>query len=208
MRRAAAVLTALLVTACQPAGAPAPGPTTLASEAGLGAPPAGMPQSLDALLERTEPAALEWQDDPRLAELTVDVAEDGRWIAARALYLAADADRSLSLRLSAGGLAQQRPTLATLGLEPVSGEGLEAVPPLPDDAAEPTALLAAAQPLMGDCGATPPATQVLYATGAPVSWDGTAWSVPPEWTATVLDGEASGVVLDPTGAPAAQPCLG
>ncbi len=205
-------LLALAVAACQPFGGPPdeaadPTPTVVASPR-RGAPVAGMPQALAALLDRTDAAAIEWQDEPRLAEVAVKLGADGRWREARALYVAADADRFLSLRASGDGVAQQRPTLATLGLRPVTEAGVASLPRLPGRVRNPGALASAAGEALAECGVTAPVRDVLYATGAPVTWDGSAWTMPPTWKATLRDQRGAGATVDPvTGAPVANGCL-
>jgi len=201
MRVALLLLVAVVaLTACQPFGGPeAIGPTAPAPDAGgppVGAPARGLPASLEELRERGAGVAREWQDEPVLAEVEIDLDAEGAWNAARLTYLAADADRFLSLVTSGSGFSQQRPSLATFDLQPVTGEGLDQLPPFPDDAAEPAALAeaAAAACEVGD------APTVLYVTGAPVAWDGTAWSEPPVWRATVTGAEAAGAALAVTGA--------
>ena len=193
--RAGAVLCGgLLLAACQPFGGPGatPTPTTRAGvEPALGAPVAGLPATLPELIERADLVAEEWQDEPVLSEVEVEVDEQGRWTAARVVYLAPDADRFLALESVGEGFSQQRPTLSTLQLQPVTTEGLAAVPDFPADAAEPAAL--ADSEAAQECGVGAPAT-VLYATGAPVAWDGTTWTAPPDWRATITDGEAAAAV--------------
>lgn len=193
-RAGAALCGAVLLLACQPAGGPGAGPTPAASgglEPALGAPVSGLPRTLGQLVPRAGLLAEEWQDDPVLAEVEVELDAQGRWSAARVTYLAPEADRFLLLETSGGSFSQQRPTLATLQLQPVSADGLAAVPEFPDDAAEPADLAqsAAAQ----DCGVGMPMT-VLYVTGAPVAWDGTSWTRPPDWRATITDGDTAAAV--------------
>jgi hypothetical protein len=189
----AVVVTA--VTACQPAGGPPGGALTPAADGdrgpALGAPAAGMPTTLDDLVARAELIAAEWQDETILAEIEVDLDERGAWQSARTMFLAADADRFLALVTAGGGFNQQRPTLSTLQVQPVTAEGITAIPELPPDAAEPQEL--ADGPAAEECGIGVPRT-VLYVTGAPVAWDGSAWSRPPEWTATVTSGDAAAAV--------------
>jgi hypothetical protein len=195
--RAVVVCGAVALLACQPAGGPNAVATADAGAGGrepaLGAPVSGLPRTLAELVSRTHLIAEEWQDEPVLVEVEVDVDADadGRWSAARVTYLAPDADRFLSLETSGGGFSQQRPTLATLQLQPVSADGLATIAPLPGDAAEPHDL--AQSDAAAECGVGAP-TSVLYATGAPVAWDGTTWTRDPEWRATVSDGEAAAAV--------------
>lgn len=192
--RAGVLLCAGLLVACQPAGGPGALPTTEPGggvEPALGAPVSGFPQSLAQLTRRADLVAEEWQDEPVLAEVEVEVDEQGRWSAARAVYLAPDADRFLALEATGGGFSQQRPTLSTLQLQPVTADGLADLPPLPDDAVEPVDL--AQSDAAQECGIASPTT-VLYATGAPVAWDGVTWTSPPQWRATISDGEAAAAV--------------
>ncbi len=208
MRRVAAALIMLLVAACQPAGAPSAAPSQGSpARDGRRAPERGVPQTLDELVARVEPAALEWQDEPHLAEVSVALGADGSWTQARAVSLAAGADRLLTGGVTPDGLFQQRTTRSTLGLQPVSGDGRVELPARPDDVAEPRHLVAAAEAPVAACDAGP-VVQVLYATGAPVSWDGQAWSVAPEWTATLTDAQGAGATVDPAGdGPVADPCI-
>jgi hypothetical protein len=190
VRVAVALCAVVVLPACQPAGGPGAQSTPEQGSAGepaIGAPQAGPPGSLSDLVTRADLVAEEWQDEPVLVEVEVSVDADGRWTSARAVYLAADADRFLALDSSGDGFSQQRPTLETLQLQPVSSDGLAAVPPFPADAAEPTDL--AQSGAAGECGVGPPAT-VLYATGAPVAWDGAVWTSPPDWRATVSSDDA------------------
>jgi hypothetical protein len=195
------LLLALLV-ACQPFGGPpavtpSAGPRDGASDA-IGAPQASLPSDLPALLTRGQRTAEEWQEAPVLSELQVDVDEAGAWSGVRLVYLAADADRFLQLTEQGGHFSEERPSLATLQLPSMPVEALEQVPAFPDDALPPEELAAAEG--AGQCGVEGGAT-VLYATGAPVAWDGTTWTEPPEWRALVTGadgtaGEDRGATLD------------
>lgn len=189
-------LVAVLALACQPAGGPAVGPTALPRDDGeaapLGAPSAGLPSTLQELVTTGHRIAEEWQEDPVLAEVEVDVDDQSRWTAARLIFLAADADRFLALVSSGSGFSQQRTTLSTLQAQPVTAEGLAQLPEFPGDALEPRDLLDADDAQACDVAA--PAT-VLYVTGAPVAWDGTQWTAPPQWRATVTS-DTAGAVLD------------
>lgn len=187
-----------LLAGCQLAGGPGDAvtePPTDAAGRPIGAPPVGMPQTLAELLERGQLLAEEWQDEPVVVEVEVDIDDGGSWSGARLTYLAADADRFLSLVTSGSGFSQQRPSLATFQLQPVTPDGVEQIPQLPEDAAEP-AELAASEAAAG-CGVEGAAT-VLYVTGAPVAWDGTSWSAEPSWRANVTDEDAPGAALDVT----------
>lgn len=207
--RAVVVLCAVLVLAvgCQPAGGPGAGPSDVPSDGRtdrpLGAPAAGLPTTLDELLTRGRNRALEWQEEPVLAEVEVDVGEDGAWTAARLTYLAADADRMLQLVAGGGGFTEELPSLASLQIQPVPAEGLADLPDFPEDATAPEDLASAEA--AGACGVAGDTT-VLYVTGAPVAWDGTAWSAPPEWTVIVTAADGAGARLDLSGA-AAGDCL-
>lgn len=200
MRVVAALWIALaFAVACQPSGGPGAGGAALPSDRAtgrpLGAPVAGRPSTLEELLTRGHQIAEEWQEEPVLVEVEVDVAA-GRWSDARLVYLAADADRFLQLVAAEGGFSQERITLSTLQVEPVPAEGVEQIPPFPDDALEPADLAAAEA--VAACGVGEEAS-VFYVTGAPVAWDGTEWSRPPEWRATVTAPEGSGATVDVAG---------
>ncbi|CAN5480092.1 hypothetical protein BH23ACT7_BH23ACT7_18720 [soil metagenome] len=209
---AGAAVAALLAGGCQPAGDASPaGSETVPAAAPddpRGRPRTDFPATLAELSRLGGMTAAEWQEDPRLADAAVELAPDGAWASARLTYLAADADRFLTLRMEPGSTSQQRPTLGGLGLTAVGGEALEAVPPLPDDTLEPADLAAAAAPVLERCGASGAVTTVLYATGAPAIWDGQSWTVDPQWRATVATG-SGGAAVDPrTGAAVLDdPCL-
>jgi hypothetical protein len=162
--------------------------------------------TLPELLAHSDQLAGEWQPAPVLAEILVRLA-DREWAGAHLLYLAAEADRFLAVRLTADGVAQERPTLATLGLEAIGEEGIAAIPPFPGDVIEPRDLADAAEDALRGCGFGW-AEAVLYATGAPAAWDGQAWAEPPGWTATVLAVDGA-VTVDPrTGdADPQRPCV-
>lgn len=199
--RAMRVLVAFLVllaAACQPIGgpsvtAPTPGDDG-ATGRPLGAPDAGVASTLDDLVTRGHAIAEEWQADPVLSEVQVDLDAAGGWSQARLVYVAGDADRMLQLETAGAGFTQQRPSLGTLNIQPVPGEALTEVPAFPDDAMAPQKLATA--PAAGECGISGQAT-VLYTSGAPYAWDGTTWTDPPAWTATVTAAGGSAVRLDP-----------
>lgn len=199
-RAATVVCAAAVMAACQPAGGPAGGPPTAVpgapDEPVLGAPVAGMPATVGELVRRARLVAEEWQDEPVLAEIEVELDAEQRWSAARVMYLAGEADRFLALETAGSGFSQQRPTLATLQSQPVTSEGLAEIPPLPDDVVEPDQL--AQSDAAEECGVTVPAS-VLYVTGAPVAWDGTTWTRPPDWRASVTSDAATAVVDPRTG---------
>lgn len=208
MRVAVALCLSLtLLVSCQPAGGPSGGATQQPSAGptgrALGAPAAGMPASLSELLDRGHRIAEEWQDEPVLAEVEVQLDDQGRWTSARLQYLAAEADRFLALTTAGSGFSQELPSLGGLQLQPVPGAALDELPPFPDDAVAPDA--AAEGEAAGECGAQGAVT-VLYTTGAPYAWDGTAWSEAPQWRATVAAADGTGARLDiRSGAP--QGCL-
>jgi hypothetical protein len=189
----------LALAACQPvddygvANRETP-PSAAASP--LGAPVQGMPADLGELLERATAVAREWQDEPRVAEIRVVLSGRGRWASAEVTYLAPSADRILTVTVSGDGAARELSTLATLNLRPVSARGLALLPELPPEVQEPSALARGARAALRRCGIGAGAEAVLYATGAPVSWNGRRWTAPPAWTATVMT-ERGGVQVDP-----------
>lgn len=213
---AAAVLLCLLaaLAGCQPVdeldeqvGGPVPAETDGAEEP-LGSPVEPMPASLDELLAETGEEARRWQPGARPAEITVELDQSGAWQRASVTFIAAGAEQLLTLTVDAEGLSSERVSLAGLELSPVSAAGLEALPPLPAEAQAPDALAEAAAPILEDCGLRAgPARAVLYTTGAPVAWDGEAWTAPPQWRATVRVDDG-GAVLDPATAEPTEPrCL-
>lgn len=217
MRAAAVAMATVAVTAlaaCQPVevGGAATATTTTApvtgSSPGRGAPDRQTPTTFAGILDRALQTALTWQDAPQPAEIIVELGPD-RPSAADVTYLAADADRLLTVRITDDGIVERRPTLGALDLLPISTPGMEELPPPPEGVLDPLALAAAAGQPLSDCGVDPGAgtVEVGYATGAPYAWDGSRWADPPAWTATVTivssDGARSGVPTDPvTGLPA------
>ena len=196
-----------LAVACQPFGGPGTGgsevPSGVRTDRPLGAPGAGVPSTLGGLIELGNQRAVEWQEEPVLSEVEVDIDETGAWSAARLTYLAADADRMLQLVAAGGGFTEQRPSLASLQLQPVPQEGLDELPEFPTDAAPPEEL--ATSEAAQDCGLSGALT-VLYVTGAPIAWDGTQWSTPPQWRVTVAAADGAGAQLTTSGEPAGD-CL-
>ena len=196
-----------LVVGCQPAGGPGAGGSEVPSggrtDRPLGAPGAGLPSTLDGLLELGRQRALEWQEEPVLAEVEVDVTETGTWADARLTYLAPDADRMLQLVASGGGFTEELPSLASLQIQPVPQVGLDELPEFPEDAAAPEEL-ATSEAAQG-CGLAGDVT-VLYVTGAPIAWDGSQWSSSPEWRVTVAAADGTAAQLTPTGESAGD-CL-
>ena len=196
---AAAVLTAL--GACQPVDSPRPAgvtPSASVSEP-LGAPEADADSFAEAL-ERAHQAAREWQDEPRLAAVEIDLPR-GAVTTSRFTYVAGDAIRMLVVEVRRDGLDQQQPTLATLGVVPVTEDAVAQIPDLPDAVRDPLALLEAA----ARCGAPRPRL-LLLETGAPYAWDGSTWSESPEWRASAVtgtgdDAPVTRLELDADGAP-------
>lgn len=160
---------------------------------------------LDGLLEATEASAGEWDADARLVELSVGM-DDGSLTEGRATYVGPDADRLLVVEVTGSGIDEQQPTAETLGFEPVPRDALDEVPEPPGDLVEPGELPEEAADALDHCGVDDP-HEVLYATGAPAAWDGTAWADAPSWRVTVLDEEGEGVVLGHDGTPRPEPCI-
>lgn len=200
----AVVVVGLAPLACQPVDEleEVGGPSTEADgveEANRrGAPLRGEPGSVAEAIDRAQTEAAQWQDGARLAEVFVDLADDGDFAAVRLTYLAPDAERLLAIRVDEDGTSQERPSLDTFGLAAMPGSALEELPPLPEGAREPSDLLAAAEDALAHCEAPNP-TQVLYATEAPQAWDpdSQVWTTELDWTVTVSDEDGAGVVLDP-----------
>lgn len=208
--RAAVVLCllAVLATACQPFGGPrmaAPTPhTDDATGRPLGAPAVGQASTVEDLTTRGLLVAEEWQDQPVLSEIQVELDATGAWTSARLFYVAADAERMLQLDAAGAGFSQQQPSLGTLNIQPVPAEALDDVPPFPDDALAPGELVNAER--TAECGVTGPVS-VLYASGAPYAWDGTQWSRAPQWRATVTAPNGIGAALEVSTGDAVGECL-
>jgi hypothetical protein len=201
-----------LLPGCELAGDPATAPPasqgggTGSDEPALGSPAERWPRTLPALLAHAAPEAQGWQDAPVLADVTVWLDADGRWERARLSYVAGEAERMLTLRTRPDELRVERPRLAGLELPVLPGAAVEEIPALPAGALEPVALGAAAAGPLEECGAAGAVRAVLYATGAPASWDGQRWSRTPSWRATVVT-EAGGVSVDPTSGRAFAPLV-
>lgn len=197
---------ALVLAACQPvdevADAPAATPAAVASDL-LGNPDEDFPATLAELRAYGRERALTWQDDPLLSTVTVYL-DGAAWQRVRLTYVAADADRILTVTGDPEGARAERQTLAGLELVPVSAEGVSQLPELPAATLEPAALVEAAAPALEQCGAAGEVAAVLYANGAPEAWDGEAWTAAPVWRATVLTPQG-GVVVRPEDAVAFAP---
>lgn len=166
-------------------------------DAALGSPEQDWPRTLPALQAFAAPEALAWQDEPVLADVTVWLDEGARWQRVRLTYVAPDAERMMTIRSQPDELRVERPRLAGLQLPELPRQAVEQMVPLPADVQEPAALGEAAGQALADCGAAgEPVRAVLYATGAPAAWDGSAWSRIPSWRATVVTSSA-GVIVDP-----------
>jgi hypothetical protein len=169
----------------------------------VGAPDAGVPGDLSALVERTKPEASRWQPDPQPAETVVELASDG-WRAASVTYAAAGAESVLVVRVDEDGLSTQRVNFQPLGLAPLPADAVADLPPL-DRVGEPDELVAAAEAQFAACDAEAPAVEIRLATGAPASWEGDGWAQQPRWRAVITDRDGRGVRLDArSGEPAAD----
>lgn len=194
------MLAVAALAACQPVEEPLPeadgdpSPAPGDAEDAVGAPDETVPGDLAGLLARTGPEAERWQAGARPAEATVGL-DEGEWTQASVTYVAADADSALVVVVDGDGLATERISFASLGLEPLPEAAVADLPPLADLTA-PTALAAAAEEHFADCDATPPADEVRLATGAPATWDGDRWAQSPQWRAVVTGAEGLGVRLD------------
>lgn len=199
--------------ACQPVDEPLPDEAGEAATSDdgadepVGGPEEGMPDDIGALLERTEPEAARWQSDPRPAEVTVDLAEQG-WAAAAVTYVAAEADSALTVQVQEDGASTERLSFEPLGLEPISAQGVEQLPPLSELDAAPERLAEVAEEHFDDCDADTPARRVRLATGAPAAWQDGRWAQTPRWRAVVTDENGAGVAVDPgTGDVDEQGCV-
>lgn len=202
-------LCAAVVLLCAPAcqfGGPVGGAPSAAPAAPppLGSPEEEFPTTLAELRAFGRAQAVTWNDDPLLADATVWLSPSGRWERVRLSYVAAHADRLLTLLGDRESVRVQRPTLAGLGLLPLDETGAAALPPFPEDALEPVSLGEAAQPALADCGTPGTVRAVVYATGAPGSWDGQEWTLLPTWRATVVT-PRGGVSVSPADGTAYAP---
>jgi hypothetical protein len=203
---------AVLVGACQPIDS-GDVPRDELEATGTPAPPArgapataGLPGDIEALLSGLSSTAGEWQASPVPVEVVAGV-DGGVWGSAAITYLAPDADRFLLVTVTPDGTSQQRPTLETFGLQPITGGAIEAVPS-PDGLMPPAALLDSAADLLDDCDVDEEITTIIYTTGAPAAWDGTAWTEPLAWEAVLSTADGEGATVDArTGRPGSSPCL-
>ena len=189
-----------LAAGCQLVDEPIPPPRTPTPSGlpPLGSPGEEFPTTIAELQAFTRPEAQVWQEEPVLTDVTVWLGPDGRWQQFRAGYVAAHADRLLTVRATPARLRVQRPLLAGLELLELGDEAVRDIAPFPGEALEPAALGRASRTALAACevdGA--PVEAVIYATGAPGSWDGEAWTVVPTWRATVVTADG-GAVVDPT----------
>lgn len=204
----------LLVSGCQPVDdvdsldASESGDTSGAGDSPRGAPAAGLPESLSEALARADGAAAQWQRDARLAEIVLEVGDEGQLAEGRLTYLAPHADRLLEVELTPEGMRQERPTLEGLDLTPIPAEAVGALPPLPEGVRDPGELVSASTDAFAECGVEGAPSTVIYATGAPLAWDPAAgaWTLPLDWSATVTTEDGAGAVLDPVTATATD-CL-
>lgn len=229
-------LLALAVSACQlvdPPDQAATGEVGTADGLGaesddlLGNPEDEWPTTLAGLLALVRPEALLWQDAPVLADLTVWFAPPGvlapsravdtptaaprpdavPWARVRLTFVAAGADRMLTVRATPDRLSLQRPRLAGLALPELPPQAVEQMESLPAGVLEPHALAHASRGALAQCDDDgDPVVAVLYATGAPAAWNPEAgqWDPVPTWRATVLT-ETVGVSVDPTSGTAFAP---
>ena len=167
-----------------------------------GAPATGPPGTLEEALARADGEAARWQDGARLAEAALEVDDAGDLVEGRLTYLAADAERLLTVVVTPEGVRVERPVLEAFDLTPISGDALAALPPLPPDVLEPDQLSGPAQEAFGECGVEGAPANMLYATGAPLAWNpqDQQWAGPLDWTVAVTTAEGGGAVLDPVSA--------
>ncbi|QBI18904.1 hypothetical protein ER308_04650 [Egibacter rhizosphaerae] len=189
MRRVLLAVLFVAVAACEPAESEDP---LDGAENGAGDADESVPSTLSGLQEVAGPAAEEWNNDARLAELHADLGEDDVE-SARLTYVAPGATSLLHVDVSEAGVGSNTATLETIGLDPVPEEALTEVPDL-DDAMDPAETAAAGEPALSECGHGA-AEEVRYMSGAPEGWDGDTWRVDPQWRVMLLVGEG-GVVFD------------
>lgn len=155
-----------------------------------------LPLTLPELWSRGQTLADEWQGQARpvTAEVTLD--EQG-WADAEVRYLAADADRLLSVAFLDGTIATEQVSLSMFGAEPLTDSGLQQVPDGARDWLEPEDLLTAAQAVLEECGLGG-ANRVLYTTGAPASWTKQGWASAPRWKAMIIGADGHSAIVDPS----------
>lgn len=181
----------LALVGCQPRVEPLQ-PTAAATTAG------GAAASLESAVEAGAQPAHEWQENPRLAQIAIELDEQGRWQQTKVDYVAAGSERMLTLFLSDAGMREQRISLEPLDLPVLPVEAVEQLRPLPDGALPPARLLAAAEEAIQAC-ALGQVGLIVYTTGAPATWDeqAGAWTQPPAWRAVLADADQTSVVVDP-----------
>lgn len=206
----ASIALCALLGGCDPVGGPAasaPSATApgAAAEEQLGAPGQELADTIEGIVAQVRTTALEWQDQPVLAEMAFTVA-DGAIVRAELTYVAGDSDRLLALDGTDDGFSQERTTLATLGLASIPAAAVEAIPGLPGGLPQPQVLAEEAADALAQCDVTP--QLVVYATGAPWAWDGQQWTTPLGWTitATQSDGDRTRTAIFDAGALAAAAC--
>ena len=159
----------------------------------------------DRILSAADEAADEWDAAARLVEISVSV-EDGAPVSGRVTFLGPDAARLLVVEVTGDTVEEQQPTAETLGFEPVPADALSEVPEPPEDLVEPDGLVDDLGGVLVGCGVDE-AREILYATGAPAGWDGSAWVDAPQWRVTVVGEDGAGAVLEPDGEPRSEPCI-
>ena len=196
----ALVLVGWALLGCQPADDPLQSQADEEAEDAPDDPPVGVaergvPQTLDALFERVEGTAGEWQTGAREVEVLARL-DDGEVGSAQVTYVGPGADRFLVIELTEDGMAQDAPRLAGLELQIVPGAALDEIEP-PDALADPADLVGMAGEALGECGMGDEVSSVLYATGAPAAWTGDGWATAPSWRALLGIGDAGTVEVDP-----------
>lgn len=193
----------LLVVACQPVDELSTGPAAGGEAA---EPDAWGSEDLGDLTTATGDIAREWDADARLVKVSVRLDDELAWEEASTTYVAPDADRLLVITASEEGTEDERPTLETLGFEALPPEAVDELARLPADVVPPDSAAERAADALDDCDYPDDPHQVLYANGAPGSWDGTSWVSEPEWTVAVTS-EGGGVRLDLGGSVVEDPCF-
>lgn len=191
-----------LTAACQPVDELS---TTSATDGEASEPVAWGTDDLGDLRSAAGEAARDWDGDARLVKVSVRLDSDLAWEEATTTYVAPDADRLLVLIASEDGLAEEEPTLETLGFESPPAAAVDELPELPQDVIPPATAAERAMDPLDECDVSDDPRQVLYSNGAPGSWDGSAWVSEPTWVVSVTS-EDGGVRLGVDGAVAEDPC--